>query len=367
MDFGAAMFCERCGSRRGTRRVTAGWAATELRECPECTTFVCSTCWNDGADACLSCAPVSRPVVQLGSRRQIRPAALAGVATIAATLVLGVVLLPSFAQRGDAPAGDVAAQTARPSGAAAPTRSVAAAVPSAGASAAPSAAATLPPAPSATGAPSPSARPSAAPSGEAEVEVSQAVAVSWTGDGATRGHVVAGVTNEGDTAVALDRAGTPYEVRDEGGDVVTSGRFTYPMPSTIAPGETAWFVDTMAAIFVEPEGDWSLTLEPQFAPAAAAAPRYAVTDVDWNVSPDGKLVATGQVTNDTTAAGTQAIVTVILLDARGRPLAGLYDLTDAASLAVGESRAFETDYPGAPPVDPELVADVVAFASEGEP
>ena len=325
---------------------------------------MCPNCWNDTAEACLTCAPVAKPVVQLGARRSIRPAALAGVATIAAAVVIGIVLLPSLAPRADAPAGDVAAQTARPTGAAAPTRSVAAAPPSPGATAVPSSAATLPPAPSATEAPSAVAVPTPGLAAEPAVDVSQAVAWSWTGDGATRGHVVASVTNEGDTLVALDGAGTPYEVRDERGDIVTTGRFTYPMPTTIGPGETAWFVDTMAAIFVEPEGDWTLSVDPQLTLTAAPAARYPVSDVAWNVNSDGVLLATGRVTNDTAEAATQPIVAVILLDTRGRPLAGLYDLNDAAMLEPGETRAFETDYPGAPPLDPALVAEVVAFAYE---
>jgi hypothetical protein len=336
------MFCERCGIRRITSR-RAAFGSSALRECPGCTSFVCDNCWNTSSGSCISCHEEAASVVAPTRTRRLHPVAIATATAIAAVVTLALAQ-PFSAPRESNPPGAVAGAT--PAAPAQSDRNV-----------------SIPPSSAPATAPSAS---SGAPSPGLRVEVSHAVAWSWAGPGATEAHVVAGLTNRGGALIELGPASTSYELHDQAGSLVITGRFAYPMPATIAPGETAWLVDSMAATFVEPGPGWAVTVDPQFREARQSVPRYAVDQVEWRLGPAG-LEATGRVTNDTGEPAKRPIVTIIFLDERGSPLAGLYDLTDAVLLANGESRTFSTDYPGSPPVDPERVADVLAFASEAAP
>jgi hypothetical protein len=277
-----------------------------------------------------------------GERRTL--VAVASVAALAAAFVLAVALLPGSSPQPGGPTGGVAGQVASPVAKTAE--------------------------PSATGSSSvpalPSESPAVTPTAEPRVVVTYAVVSSWAGSGATEAHVVVGVANDGGTLIQLDPAATEYEVRDAGGGPVAAGRFTYPMPLTIEPGETGWFVESMTAMFVKPDPGWTVHVEPRFREAERPARRYTVDDVAWSIGPDGRLTATGRVTNETGAQASQPIVATIFLDSNGVPLAGLYDLTDAALLDAGKTQRFETDYPGSPPVEPARIARLEAFAYEAD-
>jgi hypothetical protein len=89
----------------------------------------------------------------------------------------------------------------------------------------------------------------------------------------------------------------------------------------------------------------------------------AVGDVTWEAGADGRLRVSGSVRNDGAEVARAITVGVLLRGRDGDPLVGLYLPDGIEELAPGASAPFETDYPAAPPIDPDDIdaAEAVAF------
>jgi hypothetical protein len=189
----------------------------------------------------------------------------------------------------------------------------------------------------------------------------------WTDElGELRAQVLVGVTNTGGTPGFLPQAATTYEIRSPDGVAVARGRFGHVFPPLVEPGERTWFVDAISAAFTDPT---ALAAPRVVLDERAATPRdlvrHALLHIDgaqWEVDQDGRVTVSGVVVN----AGTERVerwsAGVILLDARGVPVAAAYEIGDDRPLEPGQAASFRTDYPGSGPIDEGAVATIEAVA-----
>jgi hypothetical protein len=285
-------------------------------------------------------------------RRQDAAALVFGFALIGGAVLVGLQL-----GRREAPAPYVGPlvglQTASATGSetsARPSERVAAATPTAS------------PPPPPTSAPSP-------PPPDVTVALSRAWRDSF---GLVEAHIVVEVLNVGPTRVRIRPSQSSYVVRADDGRSVAKGNFAYAFPPSIAPGERAYLIETAQLAFVGPEQvgriEPEVEVEVEAAEDTAREPELDVSDVSWTGTQDGDTLSlSGTVSNPSRAQVTNGVVGVIFLDAAGAIVGGLYDNIQAGKLAPGETRTFQTRYPGTGPLDPESIASVRAFAFELQP
>jgi hypothetical protein len=139
---------------------------------------------------------------------------------------------------------------------------------------------------------------------------------------------------------------------------VAEGVFTAAMPEVIGPGETAYLVDTLSATFVDPRE--FRTAEATVDAIAAAKPdlTLSVGEIELSKGPGGGLRATGVVRNDGVTGARSVVAGVVAIGPDGQAIGAVFDLTDVGNLEPGEAVAFDTEYPGAAPVEgnpPEII------------
>jgi hypothetical protein len=377
-------YCERCGAGR---EIGAGnRLSSELRQCPECELHVCSDCQDPAGPMCVDCAAAARaradrrraaaPVAAavampsepsgrvagsaLGmtsprpttrpARRRVRWAAVApGVLVVAGALLLAINFWPrGTPDRSGAVAPAVGVPSAGlPTGSAAGPRSASPSFPSS------------PSSPSVGAGQTPGPVAGSEPRVVVETAVARAAATGVT----TRAAVLAVLRNDGSSAVELPPSSTRYEVDATSGSPVAGGVFTWVVPARLEPGERAYAVEVMPALFRAPDTLGDVTVEPVARPAEGPSPApLEVGDVEWTVADDGAVSARGRITNASATEVREGMVAVVLLDERDRPLAVVYDVVDVVGVLPGETRVFSTDYPRSVGVREADVARVETFA-----
>jgi hypothetical protein len=298
------------------------------------------------------------PLRSQGRRRWLEAAALAfAVALIGGTLLLRQELArtESAAADGSPQAGPQGALGPSPGTIATPSERVAAATPTAS-----------PPPP--TVVPSRPPTSTSAPS-QPPPAVTVAVSRAWQDSlGLVEAHIVVEVLNEGLTRIRIRASQSSYVVRGDDGRSLANGHFAYAFPSSIGPGERAYLIETAQLAFVSPEQVDRIEPDVQIAASTAREPELEVSDLSWTGTPNGDTLSlSGMVTNPSRTEVTNGVVGVIFLDAAGAIVGGLYDNVQVGKLAPGETRKFQTKYPGTGPLDPTAVASVRAFAYELQP
>ena len=185
--------------------------------------------------------------------------------------------------------------------------------------------------------------------------------------GAVRAEVVATVRNAGGSPIEVDLSGATWTVSDDAGERVAGGRFAHAFPPVVEAGGVAYLIDGVSAAFAEPDELAQLDVEIVGEPASEDATLHplAVDGIEWSSSDDGGVIVSGRIANQTTADVSEAYVCVVLKDNREEVLAAVYDVA-VGPLEAGESRTFDTGYPGTPPVEPGDVgvAEAVAIGRE---
>jgi hypothetical protein len=187
--------------------------------------------------------------------------------------------------------------------------------------------------------------------------------LSWTGPfGESRVQVIVPVRNAGAGWVRLPRAASTYRLLDRTRHELDGGVFTATLPELLGPGETGYLIDTLSASFSDPNAIGTTTVSLGSAAAEGPASSLAVLDIEMSTGPGGGLRVVGQVRNDGKEPVTTALVGVVVLDGDRRPAGAVYDLTDVTDLAPGAVAAFDTEYPGAPPLGDTGEYTAVGFA-----
>jgi hypothetical protein len=181
--------------------------------------------------------------------------------------------------------------------------------------------------------------------------------------GAVRAEVVVTVRNTGDSPIEVALSTATWTVTDDAGDSVASGRFAHAFPPIVEPGGEAFLIDGVSAAFAEADELANLDVEVEGASVGDEHGRVAlsVADVEWRAE-DGGLVVSGRVENPSTNAVGETYAAIVLRNDRDEILAAVYDVA-IGPLGPGESRAFDTAYPGTPPIDPAEVASADAVAT----
>jgi hypothetical protein len=185
--------------------------------------------------------------------------------------------------------------------------------------------------------------------------------------GAVRAEVVVTVRNTGGSPIGVALSTATWTVTDHAGDSVASGRFAHAFPPIVEPGGEAFLIDGVSAAFAEADELAKLEVEVQGEPVGDEDGLVAldVADVHWTSDDDG-VVISGRVENPSANAVREAYAAVVLRNDRDEILAAVYDVA-IGPLGPGESRPFDTAYPGTPPVDPDevAIADAVASGKRG--
>jgi hypothetical protein len=185
---------------------------------------------------------------------------------------------------------------------------------------------------------------------------------AWRGSlGELRLQVIVAVRNTGSGWRRLTRSMSRYEVYDQSHRQVAGGLFTAALPEVIGPGGTAYLVDTLSLAFGKPTDFVSSRTTVSAATAAQPTDRLTVSSISISTGADQSLRATGEIRNDGDVPARSIVAGVIVLDQGGRPLAAVYDLSDAGDLAPGATAGFDTEYPGAPSVPDGATAQVIGY------
>ena len=359
----ATVFCEDCG--RGYELAYGKRIAHVLEPCTSCGIYICATCRSSTTGQCAECAAAERAVAFAATNHDAslsphvqRPAALTIGASLAGVVVIALVALNArslgLGTPAESPDGHVAGASGvgrRPAAAASPSVKVT-----------PAATAALP-APSVASIPS--RRESGAstpPPGQPRVAVDAAFTRARAMGPTTRVAIMAVLRNDGPSSVTFPPSSTRFALgAQDGNAVLADGTFTYLIPASVGPGERAYAIEVMPALFAGPATLGRVTVMPVATLAERPMARLKTSDLTWSTSTDGQLRASGTVLDDSAARVDSPFVAVIFLDADDRPLAILYELGDGG-LDPGQSATFDTDYPASVAVDPKAVVRVEAIA-----
>jgi hypothetical protein len=201
------------------------------------------------------------------------------------------------------------------------------------------------------------------PSGRPVVRTGAPAILTWTGVfGESRIQVIVPVRNTGTGWVRLPRAASSYRLLDDRRRELDGGVFSATLPEVLGPGETGYLVDTLSASFSDPRAIATTRVSLGSAPTDRPASGLTVSDLELSSGASGGLRAVGQVRNDGDESVPTALVGVVVLDGDDRPAGAVYDLTDVTDLGPGSVACFDTDYPGAPPLDDPDAYTAVGFA-----
>ena len=221
--------------------------------------------------------------------------------------------------------------------------------------------------PTATGTPLPST-PNGVAQGEPALTLGQVAVRTWDGPyGETRLQVIQPVRNDDERWIHLPLSISSYRIVNADDQEVASGIFTAALPAAIAPGRIGYLVDTVSVVFVEPSDSDTVAIDVQAEATDPLAGALAVSDLQAAVGVGGGLRVTGRVRNEGTTESRWVMAGALVLTENARPLGAVYDPSDVGRLGPGQTRSFDTEYPGAPPITDGLVAKLVGVAFETDP
>lgn len=336
-------FCELCGRRPST--------VERLRQrgialCEDCGAHLCPDCRHSYHPAVAPTAAIARQLKGgIAAVGLVSAVALVGTLALLATLSAYPILFGRAASGGVLNAEGTPASTAAGVG---PAPSSAIGVE----------ASTTPPASSPAATPGPTVGATAG----VQPEVGKPVIRTWTGQyGEARVQIILPVRNAGQGWLQLPRSRSTYRILDSRGMEVAGGVFTAAMPEFFRPGETGYLVDTLSATFVDPREFRSA--EATLDAIAAAKPDLALSvgEIELSKGPGGGLRAIGVVRNDGETTARSVVAGVVAIGPDGQAIGAVFDLSDVGDLEPGEAVAFDTEYPGAPPVDGNLLK-IIGYA-----
>ena len=179
--------------------------------------------------------------------------------------------------------------------------------------------------------------------------------------------IIQPVRNDDERWIRLPLSTSSYRIVNAGDQEVARGIFTAALPAAIAPGKIGYLVDTVSVVFVEPSDSDSVVTDVHVEATDPLAGALAVNDLQAAIGVGGGLRVTGRVRNEGTTATRWVMAGALVLTENGRPLGAVYDPSDVGRLGPGQGRAFDTEYPGAPPITDGLVAKLVGVAFETDP
>jgi hypothetical protein len=334
-------FCELCRRRPSTVELLL---RRGIALCEDCGDYLCPDCRHPAV------APTG------ATARQLKGGiAAVGLASAAATVVALVLLATAFAYPilfGPAPSGGVLdavetpASTAGGVGLAPSSSAIGVAASTTPASPSPEVLASL-----VVGS-SPAASPAPSSTGGVASAAREPVIRTWTGPhGEARVQVILPVRNTGPSWLQLPRSRSTYRILDATGREVESGVFTAALPEFIGPGATAYLVDTLSATFGDPDELRSAEATVDLVAAARPDVTLSVGEIELSKGPGGGLRAIGVVRNDGGTTARSVVASVVAIGPDGQAIGAVFDLTDVGDLEPGEAVAFDTEYPGAAPVD----------------
>jgi hypothetical protein len=339
-------FCELCGRRPST---VERLRQRGIARCEDCGAYLCPDCRHSHYPAL---APTAATASQLkggiAAVGLVAAGAVVGILTLLATLSAYPILFGPAASGGVLSAVETPASSAGGVGSLPSSSAIAVAASTTPPSSSPAALASP-----AVGSSPAATKPAPGATGRVDSAAGKPVIRTWTGSyGEARVQVILPVRNEGPGWFQLPRSRSRYRILDSRGRDVAGGVFTAAMPEFIGPGETAYLVDTLSATFVDPRE--FRTAEATVDAIAAAKPdlTLSVGEIELSKGPGGGLRAMGVVRNDggTTARSVVAGV-VVIGPPDGQAIAAVFDLTDVGDLEPGDAVAFDTEYPGAAPVE----------------
>jgi hypothetical protein len=364
-------YCETCGI---DYEVT-GPGLLPFRTCAECRLLQCPTCWGaSNAEQCANCVGVAGAVALIEPPMQSREFRLVDARSAAVLAVASVVGALAVGAAGglfdDRPSGAVLEATGRPAETAAGVAqgsvplSTVGPIPTPSPSPSPSSSPTPTPTPRAPSPSPPTSTPAAsAVTGGAtsvnRVTVLQSALVTWEDSfGEVRAQVIGEVENQGGTSIRIPSGGTGYRIIAPNGLTVASGRFAHAFPPIVAPGQSAYLIDALAATFVDRSDLASVQIDLRSEPVAESATLLTVEDLHWTVT-QGRVAVSGQVRNEGATPVGPVAVGALLRDRADRILCGVYSVDPVPLLGPGQSAAFSTSYP-----EVQLVVPTDAFRAE---
>jgi hypothetical protein len=179
--------------------------------------------------------------------------------------------------------------------------------------------------------------------------------------------IIQPVRNDDERWIHLPLSISSYRIVTPNDLEIASGIFTAALPAAIAPGGTGYLVDTVSVVFVDPTDSDTVETDVRAEASAPLAGTLAVSDLRAAVGVGGGLRVTGRVQNEGHKGTRWVMAGAVVLAADGRPLGAVYDPSDVGRLGPGQTRAFDTEYPGAPPISDGLTAKLVGVAFEADP
>jgi hypothetical protein len=338
-------YCESCGRHPGRLERARGRGIRPCRD--SCGLYVCPDCQHADPLEVFPYGPATR--------RQATGATVVAAVAVVCVVVGGGIVMATPSRPG--PTGQVlGARQAGPGASVTPVLAVTTPM----VSLTPSAVATVSPIPSETAAPTPAA------SSTGGVTVGQPTVRTWRGAlGELRLQVIVAVKNQGSSWMRLTRSASTYEVYDRSHRTVASGIFTAALPEVIPPAETAYLVDTLSVVFGDPKEFATSKANVTATPAEPPDVQLSITSVEISTGEDYGLRAIGEARNDSDVPARSVVAGVVVLDQAGEPISAVYDLSDIGQLGPRETGEFDTEYPGAPPIDESGVRLIrYCFASE---
>lgn len=321
--------------------------------------YLCPACRSMSMAPARAASPL--PSTRWGPSRSVRRRgpAVAVVSGLTVLAVLGSTLLPTLL----GPPGDGGVQgvTRLGPGDSTPEASPPSPIPSVRHDGSPM------PSPAGSATPTPSAANGVA-QGKPALTLGRIAVRTWDGPhGETRLQVIQPVRNDDTRWIHLPLSLSTYRIATANDQEVASGIFTAALPATIAPGETGYLVDTVSVAFVEPTDTDSVESDVQAVATDPPAGSLSVSELSAAVGVGGGLRVTGRVENEGTEATRWVMAGAVVLAPNGRPLGAVYDPSDVGRLGPGQTRGFDTEYPGAPPIAAGVAAELLGVAFETDP
>jgi hypothetical protein len=208
-------------------------------------------------------------------------------------------------------------------------------------------------------------RPSPVGDGPPSIRImDEQLVVSEDAIGEVHVQVIATAHNGSGAPIAVAAPASTWAVIDQAGDEVARGRFAHAFPPVVPPDGMVLLVEDLMTSFERPEELAELKVELAVEPAGRPdeVVPLEVSDVSWSRSPEAGLAVHARVSNVSAVDVSRATVGVVLRDATGEILCGVYDVA-VGKIEAGASRSVVTAYPGTSPIDPELVASAEGAAA----
>ena len=159
--------------------------------------------------------------------------------------------------------------------------------------------------------PEPKPEPEPEPEPQASYEITSSRALVFSTRTGAHVHVLVEITNTGSVPLYLSAGG--YDLEDADGRLVDTASLVSVYPSVIAPGEKAYYRDTVS-LADPPEGGLSVVMRPDVEVSRVEYVRLPVTDVELRRDQYKRLQVVGRVENTTDEEHKLTYVAAFLYD-----------------------------------------------------